>query len=163
MSDPATAAPSFVRHGAVYAFTALLGKAAGLVAIPVLTRLMAPDDYGTYQVVLTYAQIGAVILTGNMYGAISRYYFDDRPDFNQFLSNSLAATAILLALSATALLLSQRWWSGWFSFPKQYAPLILVGVAAHTVFAIYRHTTTARRASSEAFRIEVARDYLALL
>ncbi len=90
---------------AVYGLGQALGRAVQLLLVPVLTRLLAPAEFGVAELVQGYMQVAVLVLVFGMDGALARFFYEepDRPARMRMVSTSLAFR--LLTSSAVAALL----------------------------------------------------------
>ena len=65
-----------VRDSAVYASGAIVGKAVGLVLLPILTRTLGPTEFGRFDVLSTLVSAGASIVLAGTETAATRLYSD---------------------------------------------------------------------------------------
>lgn len=86
-------------HFKNYFVAELAMKAMAFISIPVLTRLLTPADYGIISVFNTYAGIFVILFTLNVFSSVSRYYYEDKEDFNDLFSTSVTFTLIILAIT----------------------------------------------------------------
>lgn len=58
------------------------------VSIPILTRLLDPDDYGVLSVFTAFVAVFSILLGLNFHGAVSRKYYEKDGTFGPFLFTS---------------------------------------------------------------------------
>ncbi|MBN1482182.1 hypothetical protein EH223_07990 [candidate division KSB1 bacterium] len=96
------------KDSAVYFSSFIIQSIIGILSIPIITNLVSPDQYGSYVLILSTANLLAMISTGWIGASILRYYNryqDGRPkNFNTSIF-ILAAVASLLSLAMAALFL----------------------------------------------------------
>jgi O-antigen/teichoic acid export membrane protein len=106
--------------------------------LPIYTRRLTPDEFGTYSVMLTAMAILAVFADLGMTNAVARFYFDAVAADPGGSPRRLVATAIALSLAASGVLAGCCYWtadeiaSSVFRQPA-YAPLLRI-VALITLF-----------------------------
>lgn len=71
-------------------------KGLSIIGIPILTRLLTPEDYGILNIFGAYATIFSVLFTLNLETAVGRYYFEQKDDFKSFLGTSLFLPLLLI-------------------------------------------------------------------
>lgn len=64
----------------VYLSPKFINYAMGFLTIPVLTRLVAPSDYGIVAMTTVFASIAVALFTAGLNSAAQRYYFEYRSD-----------------------------------------------------------------------------------
>jgi len=65
-----------VKHTAVYGLGNILSKFVGFLMIPVYTRYLTPEDYGTVELLFLTVSILSIILSVGIERAVLRYFFD---------------------------------------------------------------------------------------
>lgn len=71
---------SLVKNSAIYTLGTLLSRATEWISIPVLTRYLAPGDYGILSVVSSVAGILGLAYNMGLRGSATRYYYDLESD-----------------------------------------------------------------------------------
>lgn len=87
------------KASAWYAVCSILQKCVGLIVIPVYTRLMSADDYGTYSIFQSWYAIAAIVVSLNL----SQYVFqngmakypDDRSGFSAAMFGLSTASSLV--------------------------------------------------------------------
>ena len=82
------AAEVFV-HAKNYFTATFLSNAIGFVALPILTRLLTPEEYGIISIFLSIISIFTVIIGLNLHFFLFRYYHEKTADFNQLFGTLL--------------------------------------------------------------------------
>ncbi|TAL33467.1 MAG: hypothetical protein EPN93_13890 [Spirochaetes bacterium] len=77
-------------------------RALAFISIPVMTRLLTPEEYGIVNVFNSYISIFVIIFTFNTFAAVSRYYYENSNDFTSFFSTSIMLSAITILVSSAA-------------------------------------------------------------
>lgn len=65
-----------IKHSGVYGFGQIVSRLASIVLLPIHTRYLTPTDYGTIAILDLTAGVLAILVSGGMAGALSRYHFD---------------------------------------------------------------------------------------
>jgi len=107
-------------------------KAIGFISIPVLTRLLTPQDYGIINVFLSYVAIFTVLLTLNTHSAVGRYFYEERSDFNNFFGTTVILSVLFLVISFFFLLLFKKQLSVHLNLPTE----ILIYLFPVTIFGV---------------------------
>jgi O-antigen/teichoic acid export membrane protein len=92
---------SLWKKSAGYALGRGLSSGLGFLLLPVLTRLLTPDVYGTWQILMFYAALVMVIAQLGMDQALYRFYVLDRENRGKYLSIvfiTILLTSIILFL-----------------------------------------------------------------
>jgi O-antigen/teichoic acid export membrane protein len=99
------------RDSVLYASGAVVGKALGLVMLPVLTRALTPEEFGRFDVLSTLSSaLITMLLLGTDVAAI-RLYFDRRTprDRAELLTSWYALTAVITLAVAFILIVARSW------------------------------------------------------
>lgn len=99
---------NFIKSGIWYTVGNILIKGISFIALPLFTRLLSPEDFGKYNVFLSYENILNVILGLGLSGTIKVAFFDYKEDFNKYFSSIVSLTVIstiLFDLMANLLIL----------------------------------------------------------
>ena len=75
---------SFVKAGTLYTVGNILVKGLGFLSIPIFTRLMLPEDYGVYNVFMSYAAVVTIIVNVAFHTNLKNYKFDYPDDFEKY-------------------------------------------------------------------------------
>lgn len=94
---------SLFKPASIYLITAALTAGSPLILIPLLTRILSPEDYGKVAMFSATVQMLGVVAGLSIHGAIGMRYFDrETLDFPRYVSSCLI---ILLTSTAITLLL----------------------------------------------------------
>lgn len=89
---------SYLKSGIWYTVGNILIKGVSFVALPIFTHLLSPDDFGKYNVFMSYECILTVILGLGFGGTIKIAYFDFKEKFPDYLSSIISLTIIVSLL-----------------------------------------------------------------
>src|SRR5262245_41071854 len=87
---------------AIYVTGDVLIKAAGFFLLPVMTRFLAPEDYGILASVTAFAAVLSLFLQLNVNGALMRFYPDAA---DEKARQELAGTLVLFSLAWSLLVI----------------------------------------------------------
>src|SRR6056297_3173498 len=59
------------------------------LTIPIYTRILAPDELGVVAVFQSLVYMFSIVYSCGVPGAITRYYYEEKKDFNSFLGNNV--------------------------------------------------------------------------
>ena len=90
------------RHGRVYGLGKILNRVAGLLLIPILLRVLSPEDWGAYTLILLSGQF-LTIVPGCVTDSLGRVFFDFDDETGR--SRVMATTLLLFAAMAGVLIL----------------------------------------------------------
>lgn len=74
----------FIKHAKNYITARFFVKALGFISLPIITRILTPEDFGIISVYTSFILIFEVIMELNCRGSISRYYYEKNKDFASF-------------------------------------------------------------------------------
>ena len=83
----------------------IVAKALGLLSIPVYTRFISPQEFGTYTIILSYAAIASFLFSLNAHTSISRFMYEKNVDYKGFISTTLILSAVIFFISSSLLLI----------------------------------------------------------
>jgi len=116
----------------VYGVGQVSGKAVNLLLVPVLTRVLLPQQYGVAELVISYSASALLVLVFGMDGALARFFYEQdgrdsrvRMVSSSFLFRLVGGGAVALALAAFAEPLAARVLGG-----SVYAKYLRLGAAA---------------------------------
>lgn len=116
----------------VYGFGQVSGKAVNLLLVPVLTRVLLPQQYGVADLVVSYSASALLVLVFGMDGALARFFYEQdsresrvRMVSSSFLFRLVSGGAVALALAAFAEPIAARVLGG-----AVYAKYLRIGAIA---------------------------------
>ena len=89
---------TYLKAGIWYTVGNILIKGVSFIALPIFTRLLSPDDFGKYNIFMSYESILAVVLGMGFSGTIKIAYFDFKGRFKDYFSSILSLTVIATLL-----------------------------------------------------------------
>ena len=126
------------RAGAWYVASSALIKLCGMAATPYFTRVMSPDEYGTYSLYMSWIAILSVLMTLGLGGsAIYRgmQKFDPQGDALTSAALGLALCSVA-AFSAVGLLFFDRL-KALISLPGHLIAILFLQIALDSVLTLY--------------------------
>ena len=78
----------FVRHGKNYLAGNFMVQGLNFISIPILTRLLVPEDYGLLAVFMALVSVFSILFGLNFQGAVTRKYYEDDDTFGEFIFSS---------------------------------------------------------------------------
>lgn len=85
---------NYIKSGIWYTVGNILIKGISFIALPIFTRLLSPDDFGKYNVFLSYETILNVVIGLGISGTIKVAFFDFNERFNHYFSSVVSLTII---------------------------------------------------------------------
>lgn len=151
-----------LNHSKNYFFGAAFAQGLLFLAMPLLTLILTPADYGIYQVFRSYADIFIILLTLNFHGAVSRYYYDSQPDLNEFIGTSIISSNIILSVAALLLLIFPIHIANFLTIPAPIIWVLLALTFVKVFESIFNQLSIASKNSLQYSMTNNARAVLAL-
>lgn len=148
-----------IRHAKNYLITNISSKALSLLSIPILTRLLTTDEYGVINVFTSFIGIFAIIFTLNLHSAISRYYYENKDDFNDFFGTSIILVFSFTSLSFMILLLGRYYFAELFNIPVDIFMFFIPVVLFEVVTSVFVQIYTAKRESKMLAKLNIMKIY----
>lgn len=87
---------SFLRDGFIYTSLSLANKVIPFLLLPILIRLVSPEEYGRYSLFVTLETLLLPIISLNMYAALSKHYYIEGIDLKSYISSMAIISMIFL-------------------------------------------------------------------
>ncbi len=79
-----------LKGSATYGAVTIISRIAAIITIPILTRLLSPDEYGTLNIMLTVVQLANFVATLEVAQAVTLFYSNkDLPERSRYPSTAL--------------------------------------------------------------------------
>ncbi len=152
-----------LKHGKNYIGGALIVQALSIISIPILTRLMPPEDYGIIAVFTSLLALMAIVFGLGIRGAVNTYYIEKEKTFPAFFTtNALLLWAAGIFIGGI-LFYSRETIAALVNLPSH---LIIYAIAVAFFSATYEYVNAFLQASKQSAlssKIHVARGVLALI
>lgn len=89
-----------IKHVLNYFSVTIFSVILGIVAIPILTHLLEPEEYGLYNTFMAFFAIANVVMTLNFHTSIGRYWYEKNTNVATFITTSIIGALALLYLSS---------------------------------------------------------------
>jgi O-antigen/teichoic acid export membrane protein len=91
-----------LKDSSIYGISGVLSKGISIFLVPFYTRVLAPKDYGTLDIISIVGVIATVLLGMEIYQAIARYYFECNTDIDkeQYVSTAFFFCTISFSVLA---------------------------------------------------------------
>lgn len=132
-----------------YFFSDLFVKGFLFISLPLLSRVMAPSEYGKLSLINSAISILFVFLSFNMQNAITNRYMRDKENFGSYLFSNLS---VLIPSQFFVILLSPfylGYLSNWFGLQEQDIFYVLIICLMLTLYNVYAGFLLAARKSKE--------------
>ena len=126
-----------IKHTLNYFGANIATKALGFISIPVFTRLLSIEDYGIFNIYMAYANIFTVVLTLNSYTSVSRYFYEEKEDFKEFVGTSILVSLICLFFSLSLFMQFTEEISFYSKLNKYLVILIIPNVFINVINSIF--------------------------
>ena len=126
------------KAGAWYVAASLLIKLCGMATTPYFTRVMSPDEYGTYSLYMSWIAMLSILTTLGLGGsAIYRGMQKFDSEGNRLLSSTLGLALCSLAVFSVTALFFPSGASNLLGLPKRLVYILIFQIAFDTVIALY--------------------------
>lgn len=116
---------SFLLHSKNYLTAELFNKLSALITIPVITRIILPEEYGFLSIYLTIVMLVGILLDLNFRSSVTRFYYDNEIDFKEYVGSGLLTVLVF----GFFILVSLFYWSNQISdFLQIPQKLYILGV-----------------------------------
>jgi O-antigen/teichoic acid export membrane protein len=150
-------------HSKNYFFANVASKAVTVISIPIFTRLLTQEDYGIVAVFQAYIGIFLVILSLNAHAAVTRYYFENKDDFEGFVGTTLSFVGLLFGVFAPFFIIFYRQ-IGEIIQLTGILPIYLMICCLFSILSeIYVHILIPQKKSKEVALINIAKGYTYVL
>lgn len=121
-------------HSSIYAAGTILRQLAGFIMLPIYTRHLSPEDYGTVGFIIFFIGIMEIFLGARLVQSVHKYYHEtDNIDIqNNLVSTALLTTAAISIVSNGILI----------AFADLIAETFLGGTQNTTIFILLSFTLT---------------------
>jgi O-antigen/teichoic acid export membrane protein len=149
-----------LKHTKNYLISSIANEGLKFVSIPVFTYLLTPEDYGIINIFSTYVAIFSILLVLNLNGAISRYYYEEKDDFKEFLGFSISLAFSVFSFSFAALLLFRSQIASWLELPVSVIPYFIPAVLLGIIASIFSQVFQPRKETKKIRKLAIAQTYI---
>lgn len=144
-----------VKHSQNYFIAQIVTTGLVFLSIPIFTRLFTQEDYGIVSVYNAYLTILIIILSANSHASVGRYYFEDKPDFKEFLGSTLILAGSIFLINTLVFLLFYYPIASLMKLPG-FLPLFLIFSSLFAIInSIYFQIIQAQRRSLESAIVSI--------
>lgn len=145
----------------IYIVTAGLSAGVPLILLPILTRLLTPDEYGKVAMFSVVVQALGAVTGLSVHGAVGMRYFDrERLDFPRYVASCLAILVASTSVVLLLVLLGLPWLAEFTKLPRHW--LILAVLLSCSGF-IVQVQLSIWQSSRQAWKFGALRLFQALL
>ncbi|MBI4825101.1 MAG: polysaccharide biosynthesis protein [Nitrospirae bacterium] len=115
----------------IYVLPKFVGYGLNLLTLPILTRLLSPDDFGVIVLALAFPTIAVAVVTAGVPSSVPRYYFEYRKDEVKLNMLYFSAQLYLLTMFVAS--------TAAVYFAKDFISVLVTGAAVYgsAVFISY--------------------------
>ncbi|MFD2568090.1 lipopolysaccharide biosynthesis protein [Pseudotenacibaculum haliotis] len=136
-------------HAKNYVSADVLAKGLVFLSIPILTRLLTTEDYGVLGVFTSITSMLIIIFGLGIRGSVTRYYYEDKNDFDKFLGTNISLLLGFGLISLSGLYFFKDIFSSFFeTSPNLFTYACLVAFFS-VMFEIYQAYLQASKRSKE--------------
>jgi len=152
-------APRILYHAKNYFFASISNLLLGIIVIPIYTRLLSPEDYGTYNVFFSYVGILSIILSLNIHTSIGRYWFENNDDFKKFSGTCFTLITIIIIFSSVVFQLFKTNISSLMHIPVTLIIWFIPFILIELTYSTFRQIFEPQKASSLIAKVSIYKAY----
>ncbi len=130
-----------------------------LVSIPVFTHLLAPADYGLFQIFNSYISIGTVLITLNAASSVTRRELEIEKGDTSFLGSVLLLIISTVIFTAACVLPFADRVSGVLGITPALVFLLVFAILSSAAFQVFNSFCIARKESAVYSVVSIVRGY----
>lgn len=151
----------FLNHSKNYISGSLISKGAAFLLLPIITRLLTPEEYGIYEIYITLTIVISYIFTLGINSSVARYYFENENKFESFLGTNFVFVLILDIIISLIFVFFRNTISDFFSIRELIFLIALLTALFNSFFEIYLGYLQASK-KSKLFSLLSSGQYLAI-
>ncbi|NNE28126.1 MAG: oligosaccharide flippase family protein [Saprospiraceae bacterium] len=122
-------------------------QALGIISLPVYTYFMDEKDYGIANVYLSFVLVLTPLLGANLFGAVSRYYYEERGDFREFMGTTVIGTLVIYMVTCIAVYWFKDPIAAYVNLPARVIPWLLGFCLMSAIFSVFQQILVPQRRS----------------
>ena len=111
---------SLAKGSLVYTISSVINAAIPFFLLPILTRVLTPEDYGIVSIYTMLVSIYNIFMGLNLHGAINREYFNKDINFKVYVFNCIFVTSVAFSIISLISFIFSSQISNITKFPSQY-------------------------------------------
>lgn len=127
---------SLIRSSSIYTLANILNSAIPFFLLPIMTVYLTPADYGIVSMFGTLLGFFAPFMSLNVYGAISRKYYDREDKFSRYISTALYIVLFSSLLVWIIIYLFRDFISRISSFPENALVFVVIAGFGNSITQI---------------------------
>ncbi|MFK7810819.1 MAG: lipopolysaccharide biosynthesis protein [Saprospiraceae bacterium] len=136
-----------LKHTSTYFSATILINVLGLISLPIYTGFLSESEFGIVEVFNSTIKLLAVLMTLNVHQAVSRYYFEEKNDFSDFLGSTvISAISVFSVTSLVCLFFKDSLVSLW-NIPEELFYWVFPAVFSVIILAVFNHLFISKKQS----------------
>ncbi len=149
-----------LKHTFNYFGAVLVIQGLSIVSLPIYTHYLDPASFAVVDAFMKVVSVLTILFTLNTHNAISRYYFEDKKDWQAFLGTSFVTAFSIFGFSSVILFFFKEQLLYYTTIPESLFVWIFPVVLANIVFAVFNQLFIARKESKKVSIGKIAFSYL---
>lgn len=130
--------PAAAKAGFVFLVCAFLQKGISTLTTPIFTRLLSTEEYGTYNVYVSWSSIIAIFITLKIPSSVLQQAYVKFSDEKNQLASSMQGLSLVLCLLATAIyVINKSFWNKATGLTTDVFLVMIIGIWATNVYEIW--------------------------
>ncbi|OFX78122.1 MAG: hypothetical protein A2X12_06010 [Bacteroidetes bacterium GWE2_29_8] len=150
-------------HAKNYLIASISNILLGVIAIPIYTRLLSPEEYGVYSVFISYVGILSVILSLNIHASIGRYWFENSDDFKKFSGTCFSLMSIILILSSLSFIFFKEFFGNLMRIPVSLIIWLIPFVIVEITYSTFRQIFEPQKESAIIAKVSIYKAYTSFI
>jgi O-antigen/teichoic acid export membrane protein len=119
-----------LKNSFYYVFSTILINAIGFLLLPIVTKYLTPEDYGTINLVYGFTQISVYLVAFSLYSAVLRFYGDmkEKESLRRFIGTILIFIFLMSILLVSAATLFEDLFIRYIFNNISFFPIIFTGL-----------------------------------
>lgn len=152
-----------LRHSRNYFFSDIATNALAVVSVPIFTRLLSEADYGMIALFQAYSGILMVLISLNAHTAVSRYYYENKEDINQFVGTTLILIFLIFGIVVFGFSMWYKYIGDVLGLPG-LLPIFLIFICLFQILrSVYMQILIPQKKSKEVAAIKIVKGYAAVI
>lgn len=149
----------FLKNTSNFVLAEIISKGIMFLSLPIYTRLFLPSDFGVFAIFVTIVDLGSIILMLNFKGAVSRFYYENKDEFPEFLASILIFLLGINIILIPALIHYGNVISSWFEVSIEIYTFGILFSILKIILIIYNFYLVASKQSKEYLRVNLIQSF----
>ena len=152
-----------LKHTNNYFIANIFNMGLSIITLPLFTILMSTAEIGIYTSFVAVSGFLIVIFSFNLYSGVGRYYFEEKNDFDEFLSSTILLTILSLALFSLIVLLFNTQIDIFLNLPHGFTIILFFFSIFLILESIYNQILIASRKSVQYVILSSSKFFIILM